>query len=212
MNRIQKAPLRVSMIFVMAFFVVFLTYRTTIVTAFDRGILSWFEQTRTDGFLMLMDGLAFVGSTKIVAILGIVLIIFLLVRRSPLKDVYFSAAVLLTTGVLNTAAKYSFARVRPEEFMIVELSTFSFPSGHTMGAASFYSVVAFLIWKRTDRRSIRFAISSFSIGMIVLMGISRVYLGVHFPTDVMGGLFLSGAILSFFYWFYYQRNGRNLNR
>ncbi|AIC95376.1 phosphatase PAP2 family protein [Shouchella lehensis] len=206
MNSIQKTPLRVSVLLVVAFFVVFLTYRTTVVTAFDRAILSWFEQNRTDGLLMLMDGLAFVGSTKMVVILGILLITFLLVSRSPLKDVSFSASVLLTTGILNTAAKYSVARVRPEEFMIIELSTYSFPSGHTMGAVSFYSVVAFLIWKRSERRSIRFAICSFSIMMIVLMGLSRVYLGVHFPTDVLGGFFLSGAILTFLYWFYYKRD------
>ncbi|WP_054703761.1 phosphatase PAP2 family protein [Bacillus sp. JCM 19041] len=89
---------------------------------------------------------------------------------------------------------------------MVDLASYSFPSGHTMGAMSFYTVLTFFIWRRVDSRRVRGGVLTFSAMMILGMGFSRVYLGVHYATDVLGGFLLSGAIIAFFYWFFQLRS------
>ncbi|MFS0787598.1 phosphatase PAP2 family protein [Shouchella sp. 1P09AA] len=205
MKTIQKSPLLSSAVFLVLFFCIFLSFRTNVVTFIDYRTLEWFQDIRTDFIYTIMDGFAFIGSTNVVVILTIAVIVILVLTRSSWLDIFYTAIVMSMTGILNTVAKYSIARIRPEDFMMVDLSSYSFPSGHTMGAASFYSVLVFLIWKRTDHRPTRVIMVTFSAVMILLMGASRVFLGVHYPTDVLGGFFLSGAILTFFYWLLYNR-------
>ncbi|MFB4210560.1 phosphatase PAP2 family protein [Shouchella sp. JSM 1781072] len=205
MKTIRKFPLLTSAVFLVLFFSIFLSFRTNVVTSIDYTMLAWFQDIRTDIVYTIMNGFAFIGSTNVVVILTIAVIVILLLTRSSWIDIFYTAIVMSMTGILNTVAKFSIARIRPEDFMMVDLSSYSFPSGHTMGAASFYSVLAFLIWRRTDHRPTRIVIVIFSTVMILLMGVSRLFLGVHYPTDVLGGFFLSGAILTFFYWLLYKR-------
>ncbi|MCP8970390.1 phosphatase PAP2 family protein [Ectobacillus ponti] len=112
----------------------------------------------------------------------------------------WSAAALLLVNLagvwlLNDGLKEWFARVRPDEaFRLVAANSYSFPSGHAMGAASFYGALAFLL----ARRYAAFRIGIWTGGMVLvlLIGLSRVYLGVHYPSDVIAGFAMGAAWLS----------------
>ncbi len=88
---------------------------------------------------------------------------------------------------LNFLLKQLFQRTRPLDFFLVEQSGLSYPSGHSMVTMSLYLTIAYLITKNQDDIKKRRYIYLLAFLMILLMGISRIYLGVHWPTDVLGG-------------------------
>lgn len=91
-------------------------------------------------------------------------------------------------GVLNWLLKLSFARARPEAFFDYPLpGSHSFPSGHALYAASVFGGLAALLTARLRQRSLRIAVWSGAAVLVLLVGVSRVYLGVHYPSDVVAG-------------------------
>ncbi|MEW6032287.1 MAG: phosphatase PAP2 family protein [Bacillota bacterium] len=117
-------------------------------------------------------------------------------------------AALLGAWVLNSVLKFLFQRARPELFPLAPASGFSFPSGHAMVAVAFYSVAAYVasvLLATAGRRNPAPAVppwhphvlAGLALVVVVLVGMSRVYLGVHYPSDVIGGYLagLSWALL-----------------
>ncbi len=92
---------------------------------------------------------------------------------------------------LNQALKFIIQRPRPDGFRLATATGFSFPSGHSMVAMAFFGLLAWLVWKyEKDRRQRVFFLVAFAL-VIVMVGYSRVYLGVHYASDVIGGFCLS---------------------
>jgi undecaprenyl-diphosphatase len=95
---------------------------------------------------------------------------------------------LAGAALLNWLLKFSFARVRPASFFDYPLpGSPSFPSGHALYAASIFGGLAVLLVARIRGLPLQLAIWLVSISLILLVGISRVYLGVHYPSDVLAG-------------------------
>jgi undecaprenyl-diphosphatase len=91
-------------------------------------------------------------------------------------------------GLLNTLLKQSFARPRPSAFFDYATPlSHSFPSGHAFFAASFFGGLAVLLTDRIQSRGLQVAVWVVAISLILLVGFSRVYLGVHYPSDVLAG-------------------------
>ena len=113
----------------------------------------------------------------------IALIIFLALRRHP-RTAVFAAVAIIGSSLLNVAAKHVFARARPALWTsIAPESTYSFPSGHAMGSMTLACVLACLAWNTRWRWPVIAIGTLFALGV----GTSRVYLGVHYPSDVMAG-------------------------
>ena len=106
------------------------------------------------------------------------------------------AVNLVLVVVINQVLKFIIQRPRPDGFRLATVSGFSFPSGHSMAAMAFFGLLAWLVWKyEADRRLRRLYATGFAL-VIVMIGVSRIYLGVHYASDVLGGFCLSMAWLA----------------
>jgi undecaprenyl-diphosphatase len=127
------------------------------------------------------------GSAPVLVPAGILIgIVFAWMRwkRALVLFVLTMAGHLVSEFIL----KEVFQRVRPEAFFdYPQPLSYSFPSGHSFASLCFYGILAWLITARLENIYAKIAIWTFAIGMILLIGTSRVYLGVHFPSDVIGG-------------------------
>ncbi|MDJ1470311.1 phosphatase PAP2 family protein [Xanthocytophaga flava] len=95
--------------------------------------------------------------------------------------------VMIGMGACVYWGKLFFQRVRPLHVAYHPISTFSFPSGHSATAMALYGFLAYLIIRKINRFTFQLLIISLSIGIILLIGFSRIYLGFHFLSDVLGG-------------------------
>lgn len=115
------------------------------------------------------------------------------------KKVAFAVPTnLMIITALNLLLKNIVERPRPEGYRLITETGYSFPSGHSMISAAFYGLIIYFIWKNVKDKKIKY-ISCALLGiLIVLIGISRIYLGVHYASDVIGGFTISIVYLIIF--------------
>ena len=97
--------------------------------------------------------------------------------------------------ILNQLLKRILQRPRPTEYRIIEESGYSFPSGHSMISMAFYGYLIYLIYKYVENKNVKWILISLLSILICLIGISRIYLGVHYTSDVLGGFWISISYL-----------------
>ena len=120
-------------------------------------------------------------------------LLFILIKNRKIGLSIFSNLVIVT--VLNQILKRILQRPRPTEFRIIEETGYSFPSGHSMVSMAFYGYLIYLIYKYVKNKYVKcFSIILLSI-LICLIGVSRIYLGVHYTSDVLGGFLVSLSYL-----------------
>ncbi|TLF43965.1 phosphatase PAP2 family protein [Maribacter aurantiacus] len=126
----------------------------------------------------------------------IVLILFVLLSWRIIKSwkyVLQSVVVLVLATLSNMALKRFVDRARPGIEHLVTVKTLSYPSGHAMGAMAFFGFLIYLISKLRINRIFKYSLMVLVALLILSIGISRIYLGVHYPSDVAGG-FIAGFI------------------
>ena len=105
---------------------------------------------------------------------------------------------LIITTLLNQLLKYIIQRPRPDGYRLIAESGYSFPSGHSMVSMAFYGLIIYLIWKMVKNKKIKY-ISCGILGLLIpMIGFSRIYLGVHYASDVIGGFAISIIYLLLF--------------
>jgi len=135
----------------------------------------------------MMRGLSLIGSEVGLVPLGAILVWWLVAAKRRRAAVVFAVAALGAEG-LDQIMKLLFARPRPEPFFeLASPITHSFPSGHAMVSCCFFGVLAAILAAREPSRTARVAMFAAAALLVALMGFSRVYLGYHYPTDVLGG-------------------------
>ena len=121
------------------------------------------------------------------------IILFILIKNKKIGLSIFSNLVIITA--LNQLLKNILQRPRPTEYRIIEETGYSFPSGHSMISMAFYGYIIYLIYKYVKNKYIKWiSIVLLSI-LICSIGISRIYLGVHYTSDVLGGFLISVSYL-----------------
>ena len=115
-----------------------------------------------------------------------------------IKDKKIGISIITNLGIvtiLNQIIKFIMQRPRPTEFRIIEETGYSFPSGHSMVSLAFYGYLIYLIYKYVKNKDLKWiSIVLLSI-LICSIGISRIYLGVHYTSDVLGGFLISLSYL-----------------
>lgn len=137
---------------------------------------------------------------KFIANLGgaIFLITFSVILFLVIKNRKIGLSIIINLGVvtiLNQALKFLLRRPRPTDYRLVEETGFSFPSGHSMVSLAFYGYLIYLVYKYIKNKYIKWSIISLLSILILLIGVSRIYLGVHYTSDVIGGFLMSFSYL-----------------
>lgn len=150
---------------------------------FDVPLLEGLHALAGPGLDRAFLALSAVGYSGGVVPADLLLVVALAWRRHP-RSAVFASVALAGSALLNLAAKHVFARARPALWLsIAPETTYSFPSGHAMGSATLACVVACLAWNTRWRWPAVVLGTLFVVGV----GASRVYLGVHYPSDVLAG-------------------------
>lgn len=102
---------------------------------------------------------------------------------------------LLSITAFNQLLKFIIKRPRPSINKLIEETGFSFPSGHSMVSLTIYGLVIYFIYKNIKNKYIKYTLIIILSLLTLLIGISRIYLGVHYPSDVIGGFFISFCYL-----------------
>lgn len=150
---------------------------------FDAPILQFAQGIAGAGF-----DRAFLLSSKLGYAWGVVpfdvLLVLSLAMTRKLREGLFAGIAIIGSALLNQGAKQLFARARPTLWeSIAPEDTFSFPSGHAMGSITLAMVLVLLAWHTRWRWSVTLPMAAF----VAMVGLSRVYLGVHFPSDILSG-------------------------
>lgn len=165
-------------------------------TVFD-NILIWltryFASPRVNQAMIFITDLGY-GKPYFLVVSAIFLLIIYLKRW---REAAGLAICLAGGAVLNFLFKNLFERARPDLFRLVEATGYSFPSGHAMVSLCFYGMVAFLLARELRHWPGRVAVISVAGLLIAAIGVSRVYLGVHYPTDVVAGYAAGSMWLAF---------------
>lgn len=149
------------------------------------------EKLRTDTLTQIMKVITFFGDA--ISIITLTILSIILVKNKKNKIFIGVNAVLIT--LLNLLIKNLVKRPRPEGFRIISESGYSFPSGHSMVSTAFYGLFIYLAYKYIDNKKLKYFICAVLSILIVLIGTSRVYLGVHYGSDVIAGFVISIAYL-----------------
>ena len=115
-----------------------------------------------------------------------------------IKNRRIGLSIIINLGIitgLNIVLKQIVQRPRPTEYRIVNETGYSFPSGHSMVSMAFYGFLIYLIYKYVKNQYLKIGLITFLSILIISIGISRIYLGVHYTSDVMAGFCISVSYL-----------------
>lgn len=161
----------------------------------DSDIAAAVKDRRTQGLTYLMMFITYMNSNLAINIY-VALIALVWAAHKAWREIALLIWIIPGGLLLNNLLKHVFMRGRPEALdALMSLSTYSFPSGHMAGATLFYGYAA-LYLSRGAQRTQTFLIVSVALGMMILTGLSRIYLGVHYFSDVLGGFSLACAWIS----------------
>ncbi len=167
--------------------------QTGYLDGFDDAVRYRVYSMRSDKLTVFWRFITHSGDRYVVIILGIILLLIKSLREK--YGVKFALAALSSTA-LYQIMKYIFQRPRPDlTLRLIEQGGYSFPSGHSMNCLVSYGILISLLLRYCENRRLA-KLLSFGLGLLtILIGFSRVYVGVHYPTDIIGGWSLGIAVL-----------------
>ncbi len=142
----------------------------------------------------VMVAASLIGEPIVLIVVAVGIAFLGYVKRQPRVVLAEALALLAFTG--NSVLKYLLHRTRPDTLFVqhMKIKSFSFPSGHAFGSVVVYGLLAYLAFTRLPQPW-NLIIAAILVFLIILIGISRVYLEAHFPSDVLAGWLLGGLCL-----------------
>jgi undecaprenyl-diphosphatase len=164
-------------------------YREDGILPFDKPILLWVHQLATPALDQLFVTVSQLGYLYGVVPFNILVLLYLAWRRRMREGLFWGLAIG-GSAVLNLIVKAHYARQRPDLWdSVVTETSFSFPSGHAMGSATLATALVLLTWRTRWHWPVLVVMPAFAL----VVGIARIYLGVHYPSDILAGFAVAVA-------------------
>ena len=157
----------------------------------DKCVYNFISPFIYNNLTSIIKYLTRIGSALIVISVTICALIFIKNKKYGL----FMAIDLIAITIVQLIAKNIFSRTRPVDINLITETGYSFPSGHSLTAMAFYGLIIYFIYKSDLRKRSKMIYIIMFLSFIVVIGLSRIYLGVHYFTDVLGGFTLSISYL-----------------
>jgi undecaprenyl-diphosphatase len=168
------------------------SYKST-VAGFDSNIRHTMRQIQSPMWTALFLTVTKLGSTLYLVIIGTAAGLLLIFYRL-FRSLFFFIIAMAGQAVLHHSFKWLFARPRPSNLINYRAPESSgFPSGHAIAALCLFGMIAWIVTREIESPAIKAGIWVFTTVLVFLIGVSRVYIGIHYPTDVLAG-FVGGAI------------------
>ncbi len=161
---------------------------------FDSAVYNFIISFKSNFLTNIFKFITFFGSS--IPLISICIISFLFIKNKKIP-MYISIN-LVVTAIFNLLLKNIIRRNRPVGYRLVEETGFSFPSGHSMASMAFYGLIIYLVFKYVKNKYTKIALCIFLSILIASIGISRIYLGVHYASDVLAGFMISLSYLTLF--------------
>lgn len=163
------------------------------VTRFDNGVTQS-VQSWPSWVHPIMNSVTLAGGPA--AVVSLAIIGAFIARRQGNSRLVWAFTATIVASMINGFIKLFLNRTRPDTLYVtlMKFKSYSFPSGHAFGSIVLYGFLAYLAWRYLPA-PFNYLLSLASVGLIALIGVSRVYLGAHFPTDVLAGWLLGGVAL-----------------
>jgi undecaprenyl-diphosphatase len=158
---------------------------------FDDNVRSFVHSFASPAMTRFMFAMSWIGATGMMIILAAAVVLFLMKKWN--RALGWLLVTMAGATMLEITLKQVFHRARPVAFFGHLPHSYSFPSGHSLFSFCFYGVMAGFINARVRSTWVRIVVWTIAATMAALIGISRIYLGVHYPSDVVAG-YLAGAI------------------
>lgn len=176
------------------FIIILILIKTNNLVCFDNYIYNIITIKTTNLLTLFYKIFTFLGSTLFIVSLCIFFLILFIILKKKNYGLIIAITLIIST-IINNLIKFIVNRKRPLVNALVVEKSSSFPSGHTMASVAMNGILIYLIWKSKLNKKLKIIISLFLSIISLLVMISRIYLGVHFATDVIGGAIVSIIIL-----------------
>jgi len=204
MKTSQKVTFNIFLLIAFIIWSINVILQTSPIKLFDSSIISEIYH-HSVWSLKFFKGITFLGDTNQTIAIVIAFVFILLWKRY-----YYAATFLIINKILvtstNTIIKHLVERERPSHHHFVYAGGFSYPSGHSASAFALYITLFIIAWFVFKNIKLRVLIGISCLAMTVLIGYSRIFLGVHYPSDVIGGYLLAATIVTFTTLFLFSQN------
>ncbi|MCU7667612.1 phosphatase PAP2 family protein [Bacillus thuringiensis] len=188
----HKSTFIVSLISLICFGIMAVLVTKQKTVAFDNKVIAFIQGLESPVLTTIMKVFTTIGSTKTVTVICLIVMFVLYKVLKQRSECLLFIAAILGSNVLFISLKMIFQRERPSLYRLIEETGYSFPSGHSTIAFTLYGTILFLLWRYIQVRWKRVVLMVLTAMMILVTGISRIYLGVHYPSDILAGFLIAG--------------------
>ena len=189
----NKKNIIISISLILFIFITYAIFNNKI-TQIDQTVHSHILEMRNDTLTNTLIIITNISSAYSLIVISILLLAIIKNKKIPL----LICLNLVSAYLINATAKIIFTRPRPTGINLIEESGFSYPSGHAMISMSYFGFIAYLIYKKSKNKLSKTILIITLILTILTIGFSRIYLGVHYLSDVIGGFLLSIIYLTIY--------------
>ena len=184
MNKKNILIFSLELILIISFIMILVLVLNENISSFDNTIYNFISNFINNPTTRIMKVITFLGSAYTLITLTVLLILFG-------KDKKYFGINLVFIFIFNFIIKNIICRPRPVGHNLITEHGYSFPSGHSMVGAAVYGLLIYYIYKNVKNKIHKWLLIIFLSLLIIGIGISRIYLGVHYPSDVLGGYLLA---------------------
>ncbi|HHT7796162.1 TPA: phosphatase PAP2 family protein [Streptococcus suis] len=203
----KQIHLRNASFFALAFVILgyVVKFYPSTLAGFDSTVQSAIRGNLPSGASQFWTSITVLGNTVIILAITMILATIFYYYKKWKIEAYLLLASFAAMGVASTALKYVYQRPRPSIEWLIDTIGYSFPSWHTASTMMIAGAVVIIVYQRMKKGIARLVLQAVLILLAVLVAVSRIYIGVHYPTDIIGGWLLAVTLLQMMYPFYDQK-------